>query len=187
MSQTTYQTLMHPTKSNLALCVALASMLSRAAFAQAPADGAGARSGENRPQPLRRPPVSPIVRALDANGDGEISAEEIANASAALKTLDQNKDGKLDQSEMRPGFSGGAGFGGPPPGFGPGGPGGMRGGGESSMSAEEEVKRYMTLDKNGDGKLTKDEVPARMQGLFTRADLNSDGIITKEEIEQLVK
>src|SRR5438270_2664854 len=126
MSQSTHQALsMHPTKSSLALCVAVASMLSRAAFAQAPVDESGASSGENRPQPPGRPPVSPIMRALDVNGDGEISAEEIANASAALKTLDTNHDGKLDQSEIRPAFGAGRAFGGPPPDFGPGGPDGM--------------------------------------------------------------
>ena len=41
--QPLYQAPMRPTKSNLALCVALASMLSRTTFAQAPVDGDGAK------------------------------------------------------------------------------------------------------------------------------------------------
>lgn len=40
-------------------------------------------------------PLPPIFSALDVNGDGVISASEIAGASAALKKLDKNGDGKL--------------------------------------------------------------------------------------------
>lgn len=57
--------------------------------------------------------MMPIVGALDANSDGVIDATEIANASAALKKLDKNGDGKLTPDEYR----------GQRPG-GPGGPGG---------------------------------------------------------------
>src|ERR1017187_9519135 len=60
--------------------------------------------GEGGPQGGRhhRPPPSPIVEALDANHDGVIDSNEIANASAALKTLDKNGDGKLTADEFRP-------------------------------------------------------------------------------------
>ncbi len=58
--------------------------------------------------------VPPLMRVLDANGDGIIDEQEIANASAALKKLDKNGDGKLTPDELRP----------PPGSFGPGrGPG----------------------------------------------------------------
>ncbi len=46
----------------------------------------------------------PIMRVLDANRDGEISAEEIKNAAEALKSLDRNEDGKLTMDELRPDF-----------------------------------------------------------------------------------
>jgi hypothetical protein len=49
-----------------------------------------------------RPPPSPLMEALDANHDGIIDADEIANASAALKKLDKNGDGKLTPDELRP-------------------------------------------------------------------------------------
>jgi hypothetical protein len=49
--------------------------------------------------------------ALDTNRDGQISAEEIEAAPAALKKLDRNGDGKLTRHELHPG--GGPGFGGP--------------------------------------------------------------------------
>jgi EF hand len=57
-----------------------------------------------------RPPPPAIIGALDANHDGVIDSNEIANASAALKSLDKNGDGKLTPDEfmgprhhMRPG------------------------------------------------------------------------------------
>jgi|SRR5690242_18096315 len=39
---------------------------------------------------------------LDKNGDGEISADEIAGAAAALKALDKNGDGQITEDELRP-------------------------------------------------------------------------------------
>jgi len=54
-----------------------------------------------RPEGGRRQPP-PLIVALDADKDGEISAEEIANAATALKTLDKNGDGKLTRDEIRP-------------------------------------------------------------------------------------
>jgi len=68
------------------------------------------------------PPISPLVKALDVNGDGIIDASEIANAPAELKTLDKNGDGQLTRDEYCPPRPNGAG--GPPDGDGPpdGGP-----------------------------------------------------------------
>ena len=59
--------------------------------------GPGGPGGEGQ-----RPPTPPLMAALDANGDGTIDADEIANASAALKKLDKNGDGKLTPDEYRP-------------------------------------------------------------------------------------
>lgn len=47
-------------------------------------------------------PVSPLMMALDVNHDGIIDSNEIANASAELKTLDKNGDGQLTPDELRP-------------------------------------------------------------------------------------
>ena len=86
----------------------------------------------------QRPPPPAIIAALDANGDGVIDADEIANASAALTKLDKNGDGKLTPDEFigpRPG-----GFGGPD---GPHGP-----------PPKEILDKY---DLNKDGKLDESE------------------------------
>jgi hypothetical protein len=131
-----------------------------------------------------RPPPMPIIQALDTNHDGIISAEEIANAPAALKTLDKNGDGQLTPDEYMPPHPQGGpgdGAGGPPPGDGAGPSGQGRHhrpvppivaaldtNGDGIISAEEIANAsasLLKLDKNGDGQLTMDELrPPRPQG-----------------------
>ena len=72
-------------------------------------DNAGQQPPDGNSPPRRGPgmsgqrmPMPPVIAALDANHDGTIDAEEIANASAALKKLDKNGDGKLTAEELRP-------------------------------------------------------------------------------------
>lgn len=145
----------------LALCGAVA-------FAQG---GFGGRGGGMR--------MNPLMKAIDKDGNGELSAAEIAGAAAALKTLDKNKDGKLTEDELRPPMPQG-GFGGP------GGPGGERGERGGMMGGPPDpaqmVSMLMANDKNKDGKLSKDELPERMQGIIARADTNKDGKLSKDEL-----
>lgn len=81
-----------------------------------PVEGPGGFRG-SRMGPLD-PPRLPVMGALDANGDGQLSADEIAAASEALKKLDKNNDGTISREELRPQFGGRGG---------PGGPGGVGG------------------------------------------------------------
>ncbi len=116
---------------------------------------------------------SPAFLALDTDHDGVISAAEIANAPAALKSLDKNGDGKLTEDEVRPqmGQRGGRGDGrADEPGETP------------APTPDDMVKLLMAFDKNGDGQLARDELPERMQGLFDRADTDKNGVLTVEEI-----
>jgi phosphatidylethanolamine-binding protein (PEBP) family uncharacterized protein len=62
----------------------------------------------------------PILAALDSNGDGELTRDELTNAAAALRKLDKNGDGELTREETR-GQGGGGGRGGDREGRGPGG------------------------------------------------------------------
>ena len=118
---------------------------------------------------------SPAFQALDADKDGVISAAELANAPALLRSLDKNGDGKLTEDEVRPQM---------------GGRGGRSGGrsgetGETQApTADELVKALMAFDKNGDGQLTRDELPERMRGLFDRADADKNGVLTADEIRK---
>ncbi len=131
--------------------------------------------------------LPPVMAALDADKDGELSAEEIENATAALKKLDKNDDGKLDRTELRPQFDGRpGGAGGPQRPAGPGGPGGpQRPGGP--QTAEDFVKRLMGFDANEDGKVDADELPDQMKRILDRVDANEDGVIDEEEIKAMVE
>ena len=61
-----------------------------------------------------------------------------------------------------------------------------RGGGARQGGGQSVVDRLLALDKNGDGKLTKDEVTdPRLERLFNRADKDGDGTVTKEELNAL--
>jgi len=82
------------------------------------------------------PPIDPLIQRLDANSDGEISAEEIAKAHEALKTLDLNKDGQLTFEELRPNFPGGR-------------PGSGRPGGMGPNRPEQKLTEKFDTDKNG--------------------------------------
>ncbi len=53
------------------------------------------------PAGFGRPPSISLQRALDTDRDGTISADEIGQATAALKRLDRNRDGKLTADELR--------------------------------------------------------------------------------------
>jgi len=46
--------------------------------------------------------VNPVLDALDSDGNLEISAAEIANSRAALRSLDKNHDGSLTAEEVLP-------------------------------------------------------------------------------------
>ncbi len=137
-------------------------------------EGAPAGAPEGRPGPG---PFMAVVRALDADGDGELSASEIADATKALAKLDKNGDGKLSRDEI-----------GPPPGMRPEGrpaeatPTARPGGG---AFAEQFLARLKEADKNGDKKISKEEAPDRLKENFDRLDSNSDGQLDESELKAM--
>lgn len=50
--------------------------------------------------------------------------------------------------------------------------------------ARKVVKRF---DKNGDGRISRDEIPDRLARVFKRMDLNSDEVVTVEELVRVIK
>ena len=66
-----------------------------------PKEPKGPPEGPGGPPPNKHP-VPPLIDALDADHDGTISAEELANAPESLKELDKNGDGQLNPEELRP-------------------------------------------------------------------------------------
>ena len=109
------------TSSKLVLFLAVTASAGALLFAQdnggngqgGPQDGQNPGSAEGPGRRGHHPPPPAIIQALDANHDGVIDADEIANAVAVLKSLDKNADGKLTPDEFmgprpqRPGGSGG--------------------------------------------------------------------------------
>jgi hypothetical protein len=79
------------------LTLGTAALVVKAQDAGGPQNGGG--PGGQNPRG-HRPPAPAIIRALDANHDGVIDADEIANAVAVLKSLDKNGDGKLTPDEF---------------------------------------------------------------------------------------
>ncbi len=86
-----------------------------------------------------------IVEGADENKDGRLTPEEAAKAAESfVRDADTNKKGSLDGDGLRDAINRRMG---PPPG-GPGGPGGPMG---------QERKLVKQFDKNGDGRLNKQE------------------------------
>ncbi len=125
--------------------------------------------------PGRFPTPNVGFTTLDLNGDGVLDAQEIDSAPTSLAKLDKNSDGQITTDEVRPPMMEGRGRGG-------------RGGQEEGTPpdvVEETVKTFMAFDANGDGKLSKSELPERFQGIFDRGDENKDGFLTPEEIRKM--
>src|SRR5262245_41645301 len=123
-----------------------------------------------------------IFGALDTDHDNALSAAEIDGAAAVLRQLDKNGDGRITADEFPAGRGG-------PGGRGPGGRGrGGSGVGDEPpaqpTSPDELADLLMSFDKNKDGRLTKAEVPERLQGVFARADENKDNVLTPDEIKK---
>ena len=116
----------------LVCSIASASLLGLSLAGAAMVSAQPPEGGNNPPPPRegqppgggRGPRPNPLAEALDKDRDGDISAEELKEATASLQTLDANKDGILSREEMRPPGPppGGPEGEGRPPGPPPGGP-----------------------------------------------------------------
>jgi Ca2+-binding EF-hand superfamily protein len=126
-----------------------------------------APAGGNRPNAA---PGAALLKALDGDGDGKLSADELAAATASLKTLDRDGDGQLSPRELM--AAGAAGR--PQP----------QAGGPPGRAVEQLLTRWKGFDKDGDGKLSADELPPALQGRFDRVDANGDGAADETELRQ---
>lgn len=112
------------------------------------------------------------MRMLDANGDGVIGADEAAAlAEGTFMRFDQDRDGKLTETEFTAG---------------PRGMQRMRGWfnwGSEEQAAVDKVRkdRFARLDANKDGSLTKAEFFVDAESSLAAADTNKDGKVTPWE------
>ena len=60
-----------------------------------------AQPGRPRQPPGQLRSTEPLMAVLDKNRDGELSNEELKNASRVLKDLDRNGDGQIIRDEIR--------------------------------------------------------------------------------------
>jgi Ca2+-binding EF-hand superfamily protein len=151
---------------NLLLAMVLAMWPAAMASAQIggnPQDPAGGQPGQfeqgDREGGFRRmgPPPNPMFTAIDVDGDGVITKAELRKAIVALKRLDTDGDGNITLAEASPASPWG--------------------------DPAQFVERMITEnDKNGDGILSADEVPERMQRMLEGADQNGDGAFSREEL-----
>jgi hypothetical protein len=126
-----------------------------------------------RPYP-GEPPVSAyfklilVLGALDTDRDNIISAAEISHAPAALRNLDKNHDGKLSAEEC------GARFGDAP-----------RADSQFLTRARVEFMRFhpvlAALDADHSGEISRSEIKRAVSALVT-LDKNGDGKLTEDEL-----
>lgn len=151
-----------------------------------------------RPAPDRPAPDSPeqsrgarLIERFDANQDGKLAMSELPEAVAErMAGADSDGDGFITLAEIdampRPerrgrgaGGEGGAGE--------AGGRGRGRGEGDGAdprrrMAMGDPAAMILRMDKDGDGQLTKDELPARMAERLMAADLDENGVLTLVEL-----
>ena len=112
-----------------------------------------------------------FFRDMDKDGDKAISKAEAGERWERLGKLDKDGDAKVTMQEMMGARPGGP-EGGAPKG-GPGVPGGPQAG---------RGEFFKNADKNNDGKVSKDEVPAEAWERLGKLDKDSDGAVSKEEM-----
>ncbi|MFO0901483.1 MAG: EF-hand domain-containing protein [Pirellulales bacterium] len=119
-----------------------------------------------------------IFARFDKNGDGKLSKEEAPERMREnFDRIDANQDGQIEQDELRQAFAA-MGRRGPD-----GAPGQLNPPGR--MTPEMVERLFREGDKNGDGKLSVEEVPEARREMFSRivARMDDDGdkAITKDQ------
>ncbi len=183
--------------SRIACTLLALSVVSSAASAQEQkksaadrADNTGAareRMRDARPEMARlMAQRNPLMMALDVDKDGTLSAAELENAATVLLKLDRNGDGMLSADELRPDY-GAMVLDGQTRDARPrdGQPGERRGAAAGSDRSPEMMARmFEQRDRNGDGKLSGEEIPPWMKENLARIDEDGDGSINKSELQK---
>lgn len=131
------------------------------------------------PKPAEAPtvPADAVFSGYDKNADSKVTKDELAN-EAAFQRYDLDKDGAISLAEYNQvsGKTAPTPPGAPAPPATPGAGGGM------ASQIETIIK---TVDKNADGRITKEE--AGEAPWFARVDQNKDGVIDATELETVRK
>ena len=132
----------------------------------------------DRPRPSSRDAAQPsqdaLFAILDRDRDGKLSRRELEAAGSILARLDRDKDGSVSKREIAAVASDKA---------------------PSSRSSRERSSRERDsrggissyakrLDKNNDGKITREEASGPIKERFDRLDEDGDGILKVEDVEK---
>jgi EF hand len=146
--------------------------------------GGGAGGGMMTPEMMRR--MNLLLATLDADSDGQISAQEINDAPSALRKLDGDADGSITMKEIMPQ----GGFRGMRDGQDPRrGPSDGSGGAAKGMAdgAAQLKQMFAMADKDGDGKISEEEAPPMLKPRFAQVDADSNGFLSPQEIGESMK
>jgi spore coat protein H len=120
--------------------------------------------------------ASAIMKRADADKDGKVTLDELVAAAETLfKESDKDKKGSLDDKGVGAAISILS-----PPGFGPG-PGGPGGFGLGNFLSKPLLE---ALDKDKDGKLTKDELSAGVKKFFADCDKDKKDKLDEKQIAE---
>lgn len=126
-----------------------------------------------------------FVQLLDTNRDGRLSKDELTKAAEKFDELDQNHDGQLDSAELI----------GDSPAKSELRAEAERGERVPQVDRDERMRRpdgnaagrerpapfFQRLDRDSDGKISKDEAPEQLKERFGMLDTNGDGFINLDE------
>jgi len=129
---------------------------------------------DEKERPKRADPAELFSR-LDKNGDGTVTEDEVGEDRKSyferlVRAGDKNKDGKLTKDEFSEALAAE-----------------RKRPKATSDEKQPQPKQFNPeaffdrLDRNGDGKIGKDEMPEQGREFIERLDANKDGEITKEE------
>ncbi len=124
--------------------------------------------------------VDQTLAQYDKNKDGRLTADEVPPEMAmTFRMADQNGDSSLTRPElaaaiemMQAALSGRS--------------GGFRGAMNQAVMGEQMMRQMLSLDRNGDGRITPDEVPPQILGMLQGADRNNDRAIDAEEMKAFI-
>lgn len=165
---------------------------------------ATAQQDKSKQKNARKQPgnMEQMLKRLDKNGDSQLTADEIPDRlKQRMSRIDLDNNGVIDQQELRKvaqrmsnGQKGSSqakskrrrkGSGNKGQSNQPSGKGKPQGK-DRDASPDQMIQGMMKrMDKNGDGVITKDEAPERMQRGWERIDQNGNGQVDAGELKQI--
>lgn len=152
-------------------------------------DFKGRRPGRSSMQPPGPPRVPSMPKAeeifkkFDKNGDGQLSKEEfVAGAKKIQERMKHMLHHRRPPHHARRAYRGA-----PHCGRHACGPTAKRKPSKGKAIAKKIIGRIKEADKDGDGKISKEEAPDRLKKHFDKVDKNDDGYVDKAEVRGMLR